>query len=168
MIRKAVMEDLKDIMRIIKDTIIEMQSYNNTQWNENYPQEKDFINDIKKEELFIVERDGKLAGFVCVNKVEPVEYKGLHWSLDEESMVVHRMAVDINCRRQGIGMELMNFSDELALRNNIRYLKTDTYSINTNMQSLFEKCDYKLIGEMSFLGKEKPFYCYDKILNKIG
>lgn len=164
MIRKAIMEDVKDIMRIIKDTIIEMQSYNNTQWNESYPQEKDFINDIKKGELFIAQRDGRVVGFVCVNKVEPVEYNDLNWSSNEEAMVVHRMAVDINCRRQGIGMELMNFSDELALRNNIRYLKTDTYSINTKMQSLFEKCGYKLIGEMSFLSKEKPFYCYDKIL----
>ena len=27
----------------------------------------------------------------------------------------------------------MNFADELALKNNIRYLKTDTYSINTKM-----------------------------------
>ena len=94
MIRKAVMEDINDIMRIIKETIAEMHSYNNTQWDENYPQEKDFINDIKKGDLFVAERDGKLVGFVCINKVEPVEYNGLNWSLNEEAMVVHRMAVN--------------------------------------------------------------------------
>lgn len=37
MIRKAGMEDLKDIMAIIKETIVEMHSYNNYQWGENYP-----------------------------------------------------------------------------------------------------------------------------------
>lgn len=32
------------------------------------------------------------------------------------------------------------------------------------MNSLFKKCGFNLVGEMSFLGKEKSFYCYDKLL----
>lgn len=166
MIRKAVIKDVKDIMEIIKQTILEMRTYNNTQWDENYPHEKDFLNDIEKGDLFVVEREGKLVGFVCINKVEPVEYGELNWSLDEDAMVVHRMAVNPNYRRSGIGTELMKFADELASENNIRYLKTDTYSINTKMNAMFEKCGYNLIGEMSFLAKEKPFYCYEKILKR--
>jgi GNAT superfamily N-acetyltransferase len=166
MMRKAVLDDLKDIMDIIKDTISEMHSYNNYQWDENYPQEQDFIKDIRDGCLFSVEKDGKLVGFVCVNKIEPVEYSGLNWSLNEDSMVIHRMAVDLSSRRGGIGMEIMNFAEELALKNNVRYLKTDTYSINTKMNALFVRCGYKLVGEISFLGKEKPFYCYEKILRK--
>ncbi|WP_108849494.1 GNAT family N-acetyltransferase [Clostridium drakei] len=164
--RKAVMEDIKDIMEIIRGTIAEMRTYDNSQWDENYPQEKDFINDIQERELYVAEREGRLVGFVCINKIEPAEYDGLNWSLKEECMIVHRMAVGLNCRRIGIGIELMKFVDELALANNIRYLKTDTYSINTKMNALFKKCNYDLIGEMRFLGKEKPFYCYEKILNK--
>ena len=163
--RKAVMKDIKDIMQIIKETIEEMRTYNNTQWDENYPQEKDFINDIQRGDLYVAEKEEKLVGFVCINKVELVEYDGLNWSLKEECMVVHRMAVNPIYRRMGIGTELMKFADELALVNNTRYLKTDTYSINTKMNSLFKKCGYDLVGEMSFLGKEKPFYCYEKVLN---
>ena len=164
-IRKAVIEDLKDIMEIIKQTVVEMHSYNNNQWDENYPKEKDFISDIQKEDLFVLEREGKLVGFVCINKVEPLEYSGLRWSLNEDTMVVHRMSVDPTYRRNGIGKELMKFTDELALRNNIRYLKTDTYSINTKMNALFEKSGYNFVGEMSYLGKKEPFYCYEKIIN---
>lgn len=66
--RKAVEEDIKEIMQIIKETIAEMRTYNNTQCDENYPQEKDFMNDIQRGELYAAEREGKLAGFVCVNK----------------------------------------------------------------------------------------------------
>jgi len=58
----------------------------------------------------------------------------------------------------------MNFADDLAIKNSIKYLKTDTYSINTKMDALFKKCGYKFIGEMIYLGKEKPFNCYEKIL----
>lgn len=163
MMRKAGLEDLKGIMEILKGTILEMNDDNNYQWDENYPQEKDFMKDIEKGDLYINEREDILLGFVCINKTEPVEYNGLNWSLKEEAMVVHRMAVNLSFRRNGVGTELMKFADELAIKNNIRYLKTDTYSTNTKMNALFVKCGYKKIGEMSFLGKEKPFNCYDKV-----
>lgn len=164
MMRKAALEDLKNIMAIIKETIAEMHSYNNYQWDENYPKEEDFIDDIEKKNLFVSERSGKLVGFICVNKEQPIEYNGLNWLLNDEAMVIHRMAVNPACRREGIGTELMKFADELALKNSIRYLKTDTYSLNIKMDALFKKSGYNFVGEMSFLGKEKPFYCYEKIL----
>ncbi|CAH2213039.1 GNAT family N-acetyltransferase [Tepidibacter aestuarii] len=166
MIRKAVLGDLNNIMEIIKETIEEMHSYNNYQWDENYPQSKDFANDIEKGDLYVDDINGQVAGFICVNYVEPDEYNGLDWSFDEKAMVIHRMAVNFNCRNKGIGISLMKFAEELAVANGVKYLKTDTYSLNTKMNSLFKKLDFKLIGEMSFLGKEKPFYCYDKLLSR--
>ena len=165
MVRVANFADIKDIMRIIKETIVEMHSYNNTQWDENYPQEKDFLQDIQNGDLYVCERDRNLVGFACINKIEPVEYTGLPWSIRETAMIVHRMAVSPAYRRSGIGTELMTFADEYALKNDVRYLKTDTYSINTKMNALFLRCGYKWVGEMSFLSKEKPFYCYEKVLN---
>ncbi|ADK16926.1 MULTISPECIES: GNAT family N-acetyltransferase [Clostridium] len=166
MIRKAIMEDIKDIMEIIRQTIAEMRTYNNTQWDENYPQKKDFIDDIENENLFIVERNEILVGFLCINKIEPAEYNGLNWSLNEDCLVLHRMSVSPNHRRCGIASELMKFTESLALKNNIQYLKTDTYSVNAKMQALFKKCGYNFVGEIHFNGKEKPFYCYEKILSK--
>ncbi|MHC6178549.1 GNAT family N-acetyltransferase [Clostridium sp. JNZ X4-2] len=164
MIRKASMSDIENVMKIIKKTIEEMSTYNNTQWDEKYPRKEDFINDIQKENLFVLKREENLVGFVCINKIEPTEYSGLNWTLNENTMIIHRMAVDLNCRRMGIGTELLKFAEKLALKSNIRYLKTDTYSVNIKMNSLFKKCGYKFIGEINFLGKEKPFYCYEKIV----
>lgn len=166
MIRKAIMEDIKDIMEIIRQTIAEMRTYNNTQWDENYPQKKDFIDDIENENLFIVERNEILVGFLCINKIEPAEYNGLNWSLNEDCLVLHRMSVSPNHRRCGIASELMKFAESLALKNNIQYLKTDTYSVNIKMQALFKKFSYNFVGEIHFNGKEKPFYCYEKKLNE--
>lgn len=165
MVRKANCTDITEIMKIIKETIVEMHSYGNTQWDENYPQENDFLKDIQKDDLYVCEREGNLVGLVCINKIEPAEYTGLPWSLKETAMVVHRMAVNPAYRKIGIGTELIKFTDEFALKNNVHYLKTDTYSINTKMNALFVKYGYKLVGEMSFLGKEKSFYCYEKVLD---
>lgn len=166
MIRKASLNDVNNIMDIIKSTVSEMKTYNNTQWDENYPQAIDFIEDVESGDLYVQDEDGQIKGFICVNYVEPIEYEDLSWESKDKAMVIHRMAVNPNYRQQGIATKLMNFAEKLALKNNVVYLKTDTYSINTKMNSLFKKCGFNLVGEMSFLGKEKPFYCYDKLLKK--
>ena len=164
MMRTATMDDLSSIMAIVKAAIVEMNGYNNFQWDENYPQSKDFAGDITKGNLFISIKDGKIAGFICINKNQPIEYDGLKWRFSEDALVIHRMAVSPEHRKVGVGFELVVFADELAIKNNIRYLKTDTYSLNTNAQGLFLKRGYLFVGEMSFLGKEKPFYCYEKTI----
>ncbi|WP_434796316.1 GNAT family N-acetyltransferase [Terrisporobacter vanillatitrophus] len=166
MIRKASLNDVNNIMDIIKLTVEEMKTYNNTQWDENYPKAKDFTKDVESGDLYVQDEDGEIKGFICVNYIEPIEYEGLGWGSNDKAMVIHRMAVNPNHRHQGVGTKLMNFAEQLALENNVVYLKTDTYSINTKMNSLFKKCGYNFVGEMSFLGKEKPFYCYDKLLKK--
>ena len=166
--RKAVLSDIKDIMTIITLTVTEMHAYLNYQWDDSYPLEKDFLADINEGDLYVSERDGKLVGFVCVNKSEPVEYCGLDWSSSKDVMVIHRMAVHPKYRRKGVGRELMTFAEDLALKSNIEYLKTDTNSINEKMMSLFLKSGYKFIAEMNFLGKETPFYCYEKLLVKVN
>ena len=83
--------------------------------------EKDFIADINEGDLYVSERDGKLVGFVCVNKIEPVEYWGLNWPSTKKVMVIHRMSVHPEYRRSGLGLELMKFAEVLAQSNNIDY-----------------------------------------------
>ncbi|UPO98752.1 GNAT family N-acetyltransferase (plasmid) [Cetobacterium somerae] len=167
MIRKAKKIDITKIMEIITATISEMKLYNNTQWDETYPQAINFSKDIEAGDLYVDELNNEIRGFVCVNYVEPTEYNCINWQSLEKAMVVHRMAVNSNFRNQGVGISLLKFSEELALKNGVSYLKTDTYSINDKMNSLFKKFGFRLAGEMEFLGKEKPFYCYDKIIKNI-
>lgn len=166
MIRKATEIDIQKIMEIISVTIKEMKTYNNTQWDESYPQAINFSKDIDAGDLYVDELNDEIRGFVCINYVEPAEYNCINWQSLEKAMIVHRMAVNLNFRNQGVGLSLLKFSEELALENGVSYLKTDTYSINDKMNSLFKKSGFQLAGEMEFLGKEKPFYCYDKIISK--
>lgn len=164
MIRKAVSEDLSDIMIILEGIIKEMASYNNTQWDAAYPQAQDFQADIEKQELYVSVRDSQVVGFICINRDEPKEYDGLSWASKKEALVIHRMGVSSKHRKEGIGTELIQLAERLASDNCVNYLKTDTYSLNQKMQRLFLKNGYVFVGEMRFKGKENPFYCYEKIL----
>jgi GNAT superfamily N-acetyltransferase len=164
MIQPATLEHLASIMEIIQLTIAEMRSYNNTQWDNTYPTAKDFIEDIQNGDLFvdISDADAQLRGLICVNTLEPDEYAGLPWSTAGVAYVVHRMAVHPAYRRQGVGGGLLEFAQALAARNQIYYLKTDTYSINTKMNALFQKFGFSFVSEMAYRDKELPFYCYEK------
>ena len=112
MIRKANMNDLEKIMKIIKATVEEMKDYNNTQWDENYPSDKDFVSDIKKQDLYVDEIDGDVAGFICLNYEEPEEYVDLNWSSNKKAMVIHRMAVNPGFRKKGIASKLVDFAEK--------------------------------------------------------
>lgn len=166
MIRKAILQDLNSIMEILAKIIEEMHAYNNFQWDENYPQASDFAADIEKGELFVSERENKVVGFICINRDEPKEYEGLKWSSAGDALVIHRTGVSTEFRKAGVGTELLRFADELAKENNLRHLKTDTYSLNIKVQRLFQKCGYVFVGEMRFFGKENPFYSYEKFLEQ--
>ena len=64
MIRKAKLSDLESIMDIINETVKEMKSYGNDQWDDNYPNKETFINDIKNERLYVCEEDNNIKGFI--------------------------------------------------------------------------------------------------------
>ena len=162
MIRKAKMKDLDSIIDILQKIISEMHKDNNFQWDENYPQSKDFADDIEKGDLFVSVRENMVAGFICINRDQPIEYRVLKWSSAENEFVIHRMGVSPCCRNTGIGAELIEFADELSENSGVKYLKTDTNSSNTKAQRLFQKSGYNFVGEIWLPGKDKPFYCYEK------
>ena len=165
MMRLAKISDLEKIMDVIGNVVKEMNFQGNYQWDSNYPKENDFLQDIKKEELYLYEVNGHILGLVCINFVEAEEYRNLIWSSNEKAMIIHRMAVGVNSRRQGIASKIINFVEALAKKNQIYYLRTDTFSLNEKMKNLFLKEGYKFIGKVNFRGKEEDFSCYDKVLS---
>jgi len=164
MIVKSTIDDIKAIMQIIEEIKKEMKSYNHSQWDENYPQQKDFTRDIENGELYIDVENQIIRGFICVNDVSPEEYNDLTWTSNENYMVIHRMGVNLANRKQGVASKLMHFAESFALKNGNTYMRTDTYSLNTNMQNLLEKLNYQFTGEINQGGKEYSFYCYEKQL----
>jgi GNAT superfamily N-acetyltransferase len=171
MVRLAEMNDLEKIIPIVSAVIQEMRVAGNDQWDENYPQKTDFRKDIAKRDLYVSGTNQEITGFICINYLEPEEYHNANWSVSEKPMVIHRMAVNPAYRNQGIGSMLMRFAEELALRQGVNYLRSDTYSLNPKMNALFQKMNYRLAGEIHFLRKTNPFNCYEKMLvqrNELG
>lgn len=165
--RKAEQRDLDGIMCIVSDTIALMHAEGNVQWSEDYPLASDFLKDIAAGTLYVEDRNGELAGFICVDDNEPSEYAELTWHASRgDSMVIHRMSIAVPYRKQGLGTAFLNQAEAIALQQGKRFLKTDTYSRNPRMNDLFQAAGYKMTGEISFKGRPLSFYCYEKELRK--
>ena len=158
MIRTAIIKDLAQIMEIAESSKLDMNFYGNFQWNEGYPKEEDFRKDITEGTLFVYDIKGVIAGFICINRNEPEEYKNVNWSIAKEAFIIHRLAVNNNFRGQGVGYKLVNQANAICIENNIGFIKTDTNSLNIKAQGLLRKCDYNFAGETSLLGHVGLFY----------
>ena len=162
MIRLASKSDLDEIMDMIKPVVKVMNAQGNDQWSSDYPLKEDFAKDVEQGTLSVFEEDGKILGIICVDGHEPEEYKGVTWPTTSKCLVVHRMAVSLDARGLGVGKKLLKHAETLASEKQIKYLKTDTYSVNPAMNALFKKLGYEKTGEINFKGRANIFYCYAK------
>nr|WP_251025973.1 GNAT family N-acetyltransferase [Bacillus sp. ISL-47] len=150
-------------MDIVKQTVDIMESEDNDQWNRTYPQDQDFLTDIKAGTLYTAVLNGSVTGSITVDQVQAEEYRGAGWRKDAPCYVFHRLAVDPEIRGEGIASKLIKFAESYAVDQGVTYMRTDTYSLNKKAQSLFEKNGYIKVGTI-YMDRDYPFYCYDKFL----
>lgn len=165
MIRLATLADIPRILQIKNLAISHMYQNQIFQWNENYPSEEILKQDIGSNELYVIEEQGAVVGFACINTDQSPEYKSLTWTTSQKAYVVHRLAIDPTCTGKGYATLLMEFAEILAKSKDTFAMRIDTFSKNTFAQQLFLKLGYTYIGEVFFDRKEEPFYCYEKHLN---
>ena len=166
MIRIARMEDLDQIMAIVKETVEDLKSENNFQWSDIYPNIDHFIQDIKNNDLFIYDKENQVAGFICINQKQDEAYKGLPWQSNKAAIVIHRFAIKRDNQRQKIGSKLLEYTEGFARNKGIYYIKVDTNTNNYRMNKLFEKNKFNFVGTIHLRDLIDKFNCYDKVLQK--
>jgi GNAT superfamily N-acetyltransferase len=167
MIRKATEADLDRIMDLIVRVVRNMRAEGIDQWNDDYPIRSDFRADILAGELYLDESDEEprgIRGVVCINQVEPEEYRAASWSREGPAVVIHRLAVNPDFRRRGVAAGFFGLAEDQARRNGCLYLRSDTYSRNAKMNALFVRQGYARAGDIRFKGRVEVFHCYDKSL----
>ena len=167
MIRRGVHEDLMPILEITKNCAVKMDAMGIYQWNENYPNRNAFIDDIKNNELLVFTKGALLVGCIALcTKMDDV-YKDVKWlTKDVKSLYVHRLAVDPQFQKKGIGNKLMDYAESTAKKLKFISIRLDTFSQNKSNNKFYESRGYKKLGNVFFRKQsEFPFHCYEKILN---
>ena len=143
MIRKALPEDMPVILKIYEQARRFMAEHGNPrQWGNSSPAQNVLEEDIRKERLYLCERDEKICGVFAFPVGEDPTYakiEGGGWKLNTPYGTIHRMA--------GNGQETGVFAECLAwCREQIGHIRIDTLEDNRIMQHLIEKHGFVRCG----------------------
>ncbi len=142
MVRQARMEDLKRMTEIyqIAREFMKMNG-NPNQWKDDRPNINSVIEDIKRGDSYVIERDQKVVGTFTLLKTPDPCYDVIigEWKNDEEYGTIHKVAGDGSCR--GILEEALEFASGL-----FHNLRIDTHEDNHLMRHLIEKNGFEYCG----------------------
>jgi hypothetical protein len=115
---------------------------NKTQWINGYPQKELLLDDVKNEQLFVLQTGNKIVGaFVFFIGIEPTYavIENGKWQKEGEYGVLHRVASDGSCR--GVFTSIFKFA-----LSQIKHIRIDTHADNKVMQSVLEKHGFTACG----------------------
>ncbi|MBO6879387.1 MULTISPECIES: GNAT family N-acetyltransferase [Winogradskyella] len=166
MIRKGSLEDIDSIMNLTKACAKAMIANGIYQWNEHYPNPSAFINDVKRNELYVLEIDNQVKGTIVISTFMDEEYIPIKWlTKNKKNVYIHRLAIHPDLQGQGYAQQLMDFAENHAIENDYSSIRLDTFSQNKRNQKFYELRGYKRLGDIYFPKQsEFPFHCYELVL----
>lgn len=166
MIRIAKISEIPDILIIVRACAKHMITKNIYQWNDHYPSRDAFEKDIERNELFVMEVNGRVIGTVVVSTFMDDEYKAIDWlSPNTNNIYVHRLSVVPEEQGKGYAQELMDFAEDHARKNKFLSVRLDTFSQNKRNQKFYEKRGYQRLSDIFYPKQsDHPFHCYELLL----
>lgn len=166
MIRRAKIQEIPEIMEVARACATHMINSNIFQWNDHYPSEIAFIQDISRKELFVFFDQNRIIGMITITTLMDEEYKPVKWLTENENnLYIHRLGVRPDNQGQGFAQKLMDYAEEYAVEKEYDSIRLDTFSKNIRNQRFYEQRGYVRLGDIYFPKQsEYPFHCYELIL----
>lgn len=156
-------EDLDEICGLVNGAVNKMIENNILQWDEIYPTEVDFREDINRKELYVGVVDGNVAVTYTINQESDDEYKKGEWKYkDIPYYVVHRICVHPDFQNQGIGRHTLLYIEEQLLSMGIQAIRLDAFSENPYSLRMYDRLGYSKVGIAHF--RKGEFYLLEKYL----
>lgn len=150
--RKATVNDVPQVMRIINDAVSRMLNEGKCQWSRSYPGPEHILADIQAHCAYVLcdERVVLAYGAVMIDG-EPA-YRALEgeWLSDGHYVVVHRLAVSMNKQSRGNGARFMKAVEHMAASEGIGSFKVDTNFDNDRMLHLLDKLGFERCGTIQY------------------
>lgn len=166
MIRLAKESDIPTILKLTAACAKAMADNGIYQWNESYPSQEAFENDIQRGELFLLIQNNHIVGTIVISTLMDQEYFSIPWSTpNHNNFYIHRLAVHPNFQKKGYGKLLMDYAEEYARNKSAISVRLDTFSKNERNNIFYQHRGYREVGHVFFPKQSKyPFLCYELIL----
>lgn len=158
-------EQLPEITKMY-DEVVELMNENGIyQWGEDYPNPDLLKRDQEKGDLYLLKKDGKIAGAVVLNEEYDPEYNQIPWrDRSGKFLVVHRLCINPSFQGQGISKILLDEIEEFAKERGYSSIRLDTYMPNEKAMNLYESQGYERRGKFYFPTHKEPFMAFEKEL----
>ena len=151
MIRKATAKDI-DAVEKLYDAIhtAEENGKRTIGWIRGiYPVRKTAEMALARDDLFVLEDDGKICGTGILNKIQVDSYAEGHWEHevpDERVCVLHTLVIDPDSAGKGCGRAFIEYYETYAQENGCTELRIDTNARNAGARAMYKKHGYTEIG----------------------
>ena len=160
-IRAAHIEDLDLLHSVIKNATRHMDQQGIAQWDESISEQTRIEGrDIEKQQMHMIEVEGRVAGLIVLNEDQLPEYADIPWKFSGRVLVIHRLTIDPTYQRRGLAMRLMDFAEEVAATDKYDCIRLDAFTLNPAAFSLYENRGYRRAGMVRF--RKGEFFCYEK------
>lgn len=168
--RRAVQEDMADILRIVEDARRSLRRFRVDQWQGTYPDAAAFERDMERGECFVILHGGEIAAFFTLSTKEEEGYKNItdgKWTEGMEYCVIHRAAAAQKYRSTGMAQQIMRFAEQQTRDYGRRCIRVDTHRKNKSMQRLLRESGFRYRGNVlvaSEPGHDPARQAFEKIL----
>lgn len=167
--RKAVLNDLDGMMRVVREARTYIASLGIDQWQDGYPQREVLENDVRLDRAYVC-ADEECIAAICVLMLEPEPaYDQISsWHASGSYLTIHRMAVGDAHRRAGLARTMLGSAVSIARENGVSSIRIDTHRGNAAMRGFLEKNGFAecgLVGYYDSIHSGDPMrICYDLAL----
>lgn len=163
-IRKSTQKDIESIMRLIHQAQDYFKNAHIDQWQDGYPQNKDILNDIQKENSYVLVNSNVIATMYFALEEDPC-YKTIDgaWLTDQPYAVIHRIVVDENYKGKNLAKILLDYGVRICKDNHIKSIRIDTHQDNLSMQRFLTKNGFHQCGGITLLSGA-PRIGFEKII----
>lgn len=140
-------------------------------WIRNvYPTRKTAEDALVRNDLFVMEDDGRVVAAAIINQIQVEAYQHASWkhdAKDQEVMVIHCLTVDPWEGKRGYGKAFVAFYEDYAKRHGCNELRIDTNARNIRARKLYQKLGYEEVGIVDCVFQGIPdvkLVCLEKYL----
>ncbi len=161
--RAANFDDLNDIFHLVENAVQQMEQNKIYQWDSVYPTKEDFINDIRKNELYVGIVNEKIVVVYALNQECDEQYKNGEWQyIGENFNVIHRLCVSPDFQNKGIAhTTLDHIESELSILG-MKAIRLDVFCANPYALKLYFNNGYRRVGIANW--RKGEFLLMEKLL----
>ncbi len=156
---KAEVADIDEVMAIIRDAQAQMRRAGSDQWQNGYPASGDIMRDMEHGCGYLL-RDvgsGCVAAYGAVIFTGESAYNDIcgRWITDGDYVVLHRLAVAEELKRQGVAADYFHRVAAMARERGVPSFRVDTNFDNRIMLRLLEREGFVYCGKIHYPSGER-------------